>query len=88
MHVVFPFTRSLQLCEENLKKRRRRRRCGCMKCGTERENRHVTRHDRARTQNTNREEEKKKKGWVDSLFFSAGRTKKEKNRDEEEKRVK
>lgn len=40
-----------------------------MKCGTERENRHVTRHDRARTQNTNREEEKKKKGWVDSLFF-------------------
>jgi hypothetical protein len=29
-----------------------------------------------------------KKGWVDSLFFSAGRTKKEKNRDEEEKRVK
>lgn len=62
-----PFYALAPTLGENLKKRRRRR-CGCMKCGTERENRHVTRHDRARTQNTNREEEKKKRGgWI--LFF-------------------
>ena len=49
-----------------------------MKCGTERENRHVTRHDRARTQN--KKKIRKGVGMGFSLSSLDGQRKKKKKR--------
>jgi hypothetical protein len=46
-----PRRKSLERMKKNKKKKKEEEMWSCMKCGTERENRHVTRHDRARTQN-------------------------------------